>query len=68
MELRREFVALAQQKDANIRQLCRRFGISAPTGYKWLGRYAEARAALDRTVRSRVSGSQPYSPKRKRGS
>lgn len=40
MELRHEFVALAQQDGANIRQLCRRFGISAPTAYKWLARHA----------------------------
>jgi len=30
---------LASVENANIRQLCRRFGISPTTGYKWLGRY-----------------------------
>jgi transposase InsO family protein len=35
---RREFVGLARQPDANISELCRRFGISRKTGYKWLGR------------------------------
>lgn len=39
MELRAEFVQLADQPDANISQLCRRYGISRPTGYKWLRRY-----------------------------
>lgn len=39
MSQRHEFVLLANQKDANMRQLCRRFGISAPTGYKWLHRF-----------------------------
>ena len=39
-DLRTEFVALARQPGANRRALCQRFGISAPTGYKWLGRYA----------------------------
>lgn len=38
MEQRREFVALALQEGANRRELCRRFGISPPTGYKWLRR------------------------------
>ncbi len=38
MDQRREFVALASQEGANRRELCRRFGISAPTAYKWLGR------------------------------
>src|SRR5688572_6203437 len=36
--LRREFVELARQEGANIRQLCRRFAISPKTAYKWLGR------------------------------
>lgn len=38
MSLRREFVALAQAKSISFSQLCQRFGISRPTGYKWLGR------------------------------
>lgn len=36
--LREEFVLLASQEGANKRELCRRFGISPKTGYKWLGR------------------------------
>ena len=40
MDLREEFVGLALSDEANRRELCRRFGISAQTGYKWLGRYA----------------------------
>lgn len=39
VSLREEFVALANQQGANIRELCRRFGISPKTAYKWLGRY-----------------------------
>jgi transposase InsO family protein len=38
MEQRREFVRLAMMEDANRRELCRRFGISADVGYKWLTR------------------------------
>jgi len=38
MSLRSEFVALARQADANISALCRSYGISRKTGYKWLGR------------------------------
>ena len=41
MDVRREFVGLAMQEGANRRELCRRFGIHADTGYKWLGRFAE---------------------------
>src|SRR3712207_8536200 len=37
---RSEFVELARQEGANVRALCRRYGVSAPTAYKWLARYA----------------------------
>jgi transposase InsO family protein len=37
-EQREEFVRLARQPGANISELCRRFGISRKTGYKWLSR------------------------------
>ena len=39
MDQRREFVCLAKQEGVNRRELCRRFGISAKTGYKWLARW-----------------------------
>jgi transposase InsO family protein len=38
VEQRQEFVRLASQPDANVSELCRRFGISRKTGYKWLAR------------------------------
>ena len=38
VDQRREFVRLASVEGANRRELCRRFGISAETGYKWLQR------------------------------
>ena len=41
MSQRREFVTLALAEEANIRDLCRRFGISPTTGYKWLSRFRE---------------------------
>ncbi len=57
MESRREFVMLATQDGANTRALCRRFGISPKTGYKWLDRYAaEGEAGLaDRPRRPHTS-------------
>ncbi|HEU4805818.1 MAG TPA: IS481 family transposase [Nitrobacter sp.] len=56
MEQRREFVALAGQDGANRRELCRRFGISPQTGYKWLRRFAEGDAELaDRSRRPHAS-------------
>lgn len=41
LELKAEFVYMADQPDANMSELCRRFGISRPTGYKWLRRYRQ---------------------------
>ncbi|TGC21174.1 IS481 family transposase, partial [Pseudomonas citronellolis] len=41
MSSRYEFVLLAEQPDANVRELCRRFEISPKTAYKWLRRYQE---------------------------
>jgi transposase InsO family protein len=41
MSLRLEFVTVASHEDANIRALCRRYGISSRTAYKWLARYRE---------------------------
>jgi transposase InsO family protein len=56
MEQRREFVKLAMQEGVNRRELCRRFGISAQTGYKWLDRSASGDAMLgDRSRRPNCS-------------
>ena len=59
-DLRAEFVALASQPGTNRRALCQRFAISAPTGYKWLRRYAaEGPAGLqDRSRRPHRSPAQ----------
>jgi transposase InsO family protein len=55
VDQRREFVRLAQHEGTNRRELCRRFGISSKTGYKWLGRAAGGRDgwAADRSRRPR---------------
>jgi transposase InsO family protein len=45
MSLRLEFVRLAEKGDPSLNEVCRRFGISRKTGYKWLRRYAEEGAA-----------------------
>jgi transposase InsO family protein len=52
MDQRREFVMLALQEGVNRGELCRRFGISRQTGYKWLGRFAAGDTELtDRSHR-----------------
>lgn len=58
MSLREEFVHLANHPDANVRELCRRFGISPQTGYKWLNRYRQEGAA-GLLERSRKPASSP---------
>lgn len=50
MSQRLEFVLFATQPDANIAVLCRRFGISRKTGYKWLARAQQAPADGDAAV------------------
>ena len=39
MSPKKEFVILASQQQANMSELCRRFEVSRPTGYKWLKRF-----------------------------
>jgi transposase InsO family protein len=57
MTLRAEFVAMASGRGTAIRELCRRFGISPPTAYKWLHRaeVAGVEGLADRSRRPRVS-------------
>jgi transposase len=59
-EARRNFVMLAQSPNSNIRGLCRRFNISANTGYQTLERYrAEGEKGLQ--DRSRAPHRRPWS-------
>lgn len=41
VDYRREFVLLATQEGANVRELCRRYRFSPRTGYKWIRRYRD---------------------------
>lgn len=61
VERREEFVMLARAEGGNKRALCRRFGISPTTGYKWLKRHdAEGRTGLsDRSRRPARSPGRP---------
>jgi transposase InsO family protein len=52
MSIRREFARLAGQEGANVRELCRRYGISPTTGYKWIERAGDpAETYQDRSRR-----------------
>ena len=39
---RMRFVMAVENREEAFAAVCRRFGISRKTGYKWLGRYEEA--------------------------
>ena len=54
---RREFVRLAEAEDANMAELCLRFGVSRKTGYKWLKRWeSDGESGLeDQSRRPRTS-------------
>ena len=60
MDQRRAFVALAEQGGIAFAELCRRFDVSRPTGYKWLGRYRDAGEAglAERSRRPHTSPGQ----------
>jgi transposase InsO family protein len=49
---------LAAQEGANVRELCRRFGIHPDTGYKWLGRWTSGEELADRSRRPHSSPGQ----------
>jgi transposase InsO family protein len=48
---RMRFVIAAAEREVSFAALCRQFGVSRKTGYKWLGRYEEAGVAglIDRS-------------------
>jgi transposase InsO family protein len=56
-EVRREFAELANREGANLAELCRRYGVSRPTGRLWRDRYRAAGAAglAERSRRPRSS-------------
>lgn len=56
MEQRHEFIRLALLEGANLRELCRRFGISPQSGYKWLRRWSAGEMEL--SDHSAPAGSQ----------
>lgn len=45
MSEREEFVRFHQEGTLSMTELCRRFGVSRKTGYKWVGRYSQGGSA-----------------------
>ena len=51
------FIAACLRDDEPMSDLCRRFGVSRKTGYKWLGRYhAGGAAGLEDLSSARLAG------------
>ena len=67
MDRREEFVGFASHPDANISSLCRVFGISRKTGYKWLGRAREDAEAEVKVRFGDASRRPHHSPRRTPG-
>jgi len=53
MRERIEFVVLARQGGTSVSELCRQYGVSRKTAYKWLQRYREAGSLTGLVERSR---------------
>ena len=59
MEQRVRFVSAALNKEEPFKKLCKRFGVSRQTGYKWLRRYQQQRRFEDLADQSRRPCSSP---------
>ena len=57
VNIRREFVLRVLAKEAPMTELCRQYGISRKTGYKWLARFEERgiEGLVDESRRPRTS-------------
>jgi transposase InsO family protein len=64
MDQKGEFVTLAASEGANIRELCRRFGISPTIGYKWIARFQRGGLAglVERSRRPKNSPGRTPAP------
>jgi len=58
MKLRQEFVEAAENPGRSVAEVCREFGISRKTGYKWIKRHAQ-QGELGLCNRSRRPHSRP---------
>ena len=56
-ELRKEFIEAAQNC-SNFSSLCREFGITRKTGYKWLSRYEADEELSDRSRRPNITANK----------
>ena len=59
VDQRIKFVVRAVQPGSNVSALCREYGISRPTGYRWVKRHKETGGFADLADRSRRPASSP---------
>ena len=59
LDQRIEFVMRALNGPGVFSQLCEEFGVSRPTGYKWLGRYLQERSVTALQDKSRRPRNSP---------
>ena len=48
-KIRKDFIQKAIQKEISLSELCREYGISRPTAYKWIARYQNGEGFKDRS-------------------
>jgi transposase InsO family protein len=51
VELRKQLIDEYLKHESSLAELCRRFGVSRKTGYKWVGRFLEGCELVDRSRR-----------------
>ena len=56
---RMRFVVAVEEHEESFAALCRRFGVSRQTGYKWLGRFRGGRGVAGLFDRSRAPLQHP---------
>lgn len=56
--LREDFIAQSEKEDSNISALCKEFGISRKTGYKWIKRHKESGSVEDQIRKPKTSRSK----------
>src|ERR1700722_11348132 len=42
VDQRLQFLSSYQKEEMSVSELCREFGVSRPTGYRWINRYKES--------------------------
>jgi transposase-like protein len=68
VDQRLQFLSSYQKEEMSVADLCREYGISRPTGYRWINRYEEIgpEGLVDRSRRPHTCSHATLEPDRKR--